>query len=69
MLTLQIEDQALEKQFSTLLQQRFDGNTEKMLEELLRIYTAQLDRINYSGILKWRKDGLAFQKEIRREWQ
>ena len=69
MLTLQIDDRALEKQFTELLQQKFNGNAEKMLEELIRIYTAQLNRLKYSGILKWNKDGLTFQKEIRSEWQ
>ena len=69
MLTLQIDDRALEKQFTELLQQKFNGDAEKMLEELIRIYTAQLNRLKYSGILKWNKDGLTFQKEIRSEWQ
>lgn len=69
MLTLQIQDRALEKQLTELLQQKFDGNSEKMLQELLRTYTAQLNRLKYSGILKWKKDGLTFQKEIRSEWQ
>jgi len=65
MLTLQIHDDALEKQVNDLLQQRFDGNPEKMLLELIRSYRVQLNRLQYSGILKWEQDGLAFQKEIR----
>ena len=69
MLTLQIKDHALEKQLTELLQQKFNGNSEKMLQELIRTYTAQLNRLKYSGILKWEKDGLTFQKEIRSEWQ
>jgi hypothetical protein len=69
MLTLQIQDRTLEKQIRELLQQKFNGNSEKMLQELLRTYTAQLNRLQYSGILKWEKDGLTFQKEIRSEWQ
>lgn len=69
MLTLQIQDHTLEKQIRELLQQKFNGNSEKMLEELVRSYTAQLNRLQYSGILKWEKDGLTFQKEIRSEWQ
>ncbi len=28
---------------------------------------AQLNRLKYSGILKWEKDGLTYQKELRRE--
>jgi hypothetical protein len=68
MLTLQIQDRTLEKQLTELLQQKFNGNSEKMLQELVRTYTAQLNRLKYSGILKWEKDGLAFQKEIRSEW-
>ncbi len=69
MLTLQIQDRILEKQLTELLQQKFNGNPEKMLQELVRTYTAQLNRLKYSGILKWEKDGLTFQKEIRSEWQ
>jgi hypothetical protein len=69
MLTLQIQDRALEKQLTELLQQKFNGNSEKMLQELVRSYTAQLNRLKYSGILKWEKDGLTFQKEVRSEWQ
>jgi len=69
MLTLQIQDDKLEKQLTELLQQKFNGNSEKMLQELLKTYLAQLNRLKYSGILKWDRDGLAFQKEIRSEWQ
>ncbi|MCG8347487.1 MAG: hypothetical protein MI924_06865 [Chloroflexales bacterium] len=69
MLTLQIQDQALEKKLNDLLQQKFDGNVEKMLQEFITLYTSQLNRLNYSGILKWEKDGLTFQKEIRSEWR
>jgi hypothetical protein len=69
MLTLQIQDHTLEKQLTELLQQKFNGNSEKMLQELVRTYLAQLNRLKYSGVLKWDKDGLAFQKEIRSEWQ
>ncbi len=65
MLTLQIQDRTLEKQLTELLQQKFDGNSEKMLQALMKTYTAQLNRLKYSGILKWEKDGLTFQKEIR----
>jgi hypothetical protein len=68
MLTLQIQDRTLEKQLTEILEKKFDGNSEKMLQELVRTYTAQLNRLKYSGILKWEKDGLTFQKEIRSEW-
>ena len=68
MLTLQIQDRTLEKQLTELLQQKFNGNAEKMLQELVKTYIAQLNRLKYSGILKWDKDGLTFQKEIRSEW-
>jgi len=34
-----------------------------MLREFVRTYTAQLERLKYSGILKWAKDGLSFQYE------
>lgn len=69
MLTLQIQDRTLEKQLMELLQQQFNGNSEKMMQELLNSYVVQLNRLHYSGILKWEKDGLTFQKEIRSEWQ
>ena len=69
MLTLQIQDRTLEKQLTELLQQKFNGNSEKMLQELVKTYTAQLNRLKYSGILRWEKDGLMYQKEIRSEWQ
>ena len=69
MLTLQIQDHALEKELKDLLQQKFNGNAEKMLQELINLYTSQLNRLKYSGILKWEKDGFTFQKEIRSEWR
>ncbi len=63
MLTLQIKDHLLEKQLTDLLQQKFHGNSDEMLQELLKMY-----RLKYSGISKWEKDGLLYQKEIRGEW-
>ena len=68
MLTLQIQDRALEKELNDLLQQKFNGNADKMLQEFIKLYSSQLNRLKYSGILQWEKDGLAFQKEIRSEW-
>ncbi len=67
-LTLQVHDQVLEKQHSELLNQRFEGNLEKMLQEFVRLYSTQLQRLKYSGILTWKKDALTYQKEIRDEW-
>lgn len=69
MLTLQIQDNTLEKEIDGLLQQSFDGNTEKMMHALIKLYTAQLDRLKYSGILQWEKDGLTYQRENRGEWR
>ena len=69
MFTLQIHDRVLEKQLTELLQQKFNGNSEEMLQELVKTYTSQLNRLKYSGILKWEKDGLTFQKEVRSEWE
>lgn len=69
MITLQIRNQALEKQLTDLMNDRFNGDLEKMLQELIRLYTPQLNRLKYSGILTWEKDGLAFQKEVRSEWR
>ncbi|MEZ4512218.1 MAG: hypothetical protein R3C62_10095 [Chloroflexota bacterium] len=69
MLILQIQNHTLEQQLTELLQQKFNGNADKMLPELVKSYATQLNRLEYSGVLKWEKDGLAFQKEIRHEWQ
>ena len=68
MLTIQIQDDALEKELSDLLEQKFGGDTERMLQELIRFYSAQNNRLKYSGILQWEKDGLEYQKEVRSEW-
>ncbi len=67
--TLQIEDKKLKRQLTELLEQRFNGDTDKMLQELLRVYISHLKRLNYSGILAWGKDGVTYQRELRREWQ
>ena len=69
MITIKVRDRTLEKELTDLLQQKFDGDSELMLQELVRTYTAQLNRAKYSGILNWGKNGLTFQKEIRSEWQ
>ncbi len=69
MLTLQVYDQSLEKQIVDMLDESFNGDSEKMLQEFVRLYTSRLERLKYSGILKWEGDGLAFQKEIRSEWR
>ena len=69
MLVLQIQDQTLEKQLTELLQKKFNGNSDKMLQELIKTYASQLSRLKYSGIFKWEKDGLTFQKDIRSEWR
>ncbi|MCB8985057.1 MAG: hypothetical protein H6659_14595 [Ardenticatenaceae bacterium] len=69
MLTLEIHDKTLAGQISKLLAQDFENNPEKMLEELIRHYMRQQERLQYSGILTWETDGLAYQKVIRNEWQ
>ncbi|MEW5958091.1 MAG: hypothetical protein AB1801_10230 [Chloroflexota bacterium] len=69
MLTLQVNDRTLEKQLTELLQQKFNGDPEKMLGEFIRLYSAQINRLKYSGMLQWDSDGLTFQKEIRSEWR
>jgi len=69
MLTIQIHDIKLEEQLAELLNRKFGGNPEKMLQELLDSYLLQLGRLKYSGILEWEKDGLTYQKEIRSEWR
>ncbi|MBN1874588.1 MAG: hypothetical protein JXA33_10195 [Anaerolineae bacterium] len=69
MLTVQIQNHSLEQQITELLNQRFNGDFEKMLQEFVYAYTAQHNRLKYSGILKWEKEGLAYQQELRNEWQ
>ncbi|MBK8989387.1 MAG: hypothetical protein IPM39_25560 [Chloroflexi bacterium] len=69
MLTLEIHDKALASQISKLLDQDFENNPDKMLDELIRHYVRQQERLQYSGILAWESDGLAYQKVIRHEWQ
>ncbi|MFP4395134.1 MAG: hypothetical protein ACLFTI_07700 [Anaerolineales bacterium] len=69
MLTVEINDRSLEQQITELLNQHFNGNVEKMLQELVHIYTTQHNRLKYSGILKWEEEGLAYQKALRNEWQ
>jgi hypothetical protein len=69
MLTLQVQDKTLEQQLTELLSQNFNGNLEKMLREFVRIYGSQRNRLKYSGILKWEKDGLISQRELRSEWE
>ena len=67
MLTLRIKDHTLGKKLTELLRQKFHGDSDEMLQEFVRTYTTQLDQLKYSGILKWEKDGLTFQKELRNE--
>jgi len=69
MLILEVRNQALEEQLSELLQQAFNGDSERMLAELVEKYTAQSQRLQFSGILKWPQDGVEFQRELRNEWQ
>jgi hypothetical protein len=69
MLTLEIHDKSLAQRITELLQKQFDHNPERMLQELIQLYTVQQDRLQYSGTIEWAQDGLAYQKEIRRDWQ
>jgi hypothetical protein len=69
MLTLEIHNHTLQKQLAELLNNDFNGDSDRMLEELLRLYKTRRNRLKYSGILKWEKDGLIYQKEVRSEWQ
>lgn len=69
MLTLEIQNQTLADKINRLLTQQFENNSDKMLQELVENYVRQQNRLAYSGILTWQKDGLEYQKEIRHEWQ
>lgn len=69
MLILEIQNQTLADEINRLLTQQFENNSDKMLQELVENYIRQQNRLAYSGILTWQKDGLEYQKEIRHEWQ
>ncbi len=69
MLILEIKNQTLADKINRLLTQQFENNSDKMLQELVENYIQQQNRLAYSGILTWQKDGLEYQKEIRHEWQ
>lgn len=68
MLTLEIHDGTLIERLTELLQSRFNGDPERMLMELLRLYYDRLSRLDYSGSLHWPVDGLEFQQQARNEW-
>jgi hypothetical protein len=69
MLTLEIRDRKLQKKLAHLLDKEFKGDPERMMVELLRPYQSRMNRLKYSGILKWDRDGLVYQKEVRSEWE
>jgi hypothetical protein len=69
MLTLEIHDRTLIDRVTDLLQNRFGGNAERMLAELLHLYGERLSRLDYSGRLRWPTDGLQYQQQARDEWQ
>jgi hypothetical protein len=68
MLTLEIHDRNLIEKLTDLLQKRFNGDPERMLAELLRLYNDRLTRLDYSGRIHWPTDALDYQREVRSEW-
>lgn len=68
MLKIEIQNKTLAEQIIELLDKQFGNDADKMLQELLENYLRQQNRLQFSGILTWEKDGLAYQKEIRHEW-
>jgi hypothetical protein len=68
MLTLEIHDRAVIDKVTELLQKRFGGDPDRMLAELLRLYTDRLIRLDYSGRVQWPTDALDYQREVRSEW-
>ncbi|HMN26611.1 MAG TPA: hypothetical protein PKE45_00545 [Caldilineaceae bacterium] len=68
MLIIEIKDVTLEKELDSLLSQQFDGNGEEMLRRLLEAYIVQQRRLQYSGILRWPSDALAYQRDERNDW-
>lgn len=67
-LTLEIHDRTLAEKLTDLLQNRFDGDPERMMAELVRFYSDRLERLQYSGRVQWPVDGLKYQRQIRNEW-
>ena len=68
MLTLEIHDRTLSDKLTELLQERFGGDADRMLSELVRVYDERVARLDYSGRLHWPTDALDYQRELRREW-
>jgi hypothetical protein len=68
MLTIEIHDRNLIDKVTELLKERFDGDLERMLAELLRHYSDRLARLEYSGRLRWPVDGLDYQQRVREDW-
>ncbi len=68
MLTLEIHDRALIEKLTELLQNRFGGDSERMVAELVRLYDDRLSRLDYSGRVQWPSDALQYQREVRSEW-
>jgi hypothetical protein len=68
MLTLEIHDRTLIDRLTDLLQNRFGGDPERMLAELLRLYGERLSRLEYSGRLSWPTDALHYQQQARDDW-
>ena len=68
MLTLEIHDRTLIDRLTDLLQNRFGGDPERMLAELLRLYGERLSRLEYSGRLRWPTDALQYQQQARDDW-
>lgn len=68
MLVIKVSDATLERELHTLLQFQFDGDVERMLQQLVEAYTAKKHRLQYSGVLKWPVDALAYQKDMRHDW-
>ena len=62
---IEIHDHALVERLTELLQKRFDGDPDRMLAELLRLYSDRLSRLDYSGRIQWPGDALEYQHEVR----
>jgi hypothetical protein len=68
MLTLEIHDRTLVEKLTDLLQKHFDGDPDRMMAKLLRLYSDRLERLEYSGRVQWPVDGLEYQRRTRDEW-
>lgn len=68
MIDIRISDEALEARLKKVLAEQFEGRPEEMVRWVVDYYDPDFKRSDYSGILKWPKDALEYQRDVRNEW-